>query len=985
MRPILFLAPLLSLTTPLWAADEHARPGQPTKDAVECKRYPTGWERHSGFGARRAVGDAPMFVSRLGGVQYGSEREAYPAEKATVVPADHGNHILVLEDGSVRVFDYKSRNTSPGVPIGPRDSAGISPDGRYFYIQTPLGLTLRNSTDGSIAGDFPGLDANMAKLSFSRDGSKFTVTVPGSHSIVYPVGPGNGERVTLSTGAGVRSGSVSADGRFAAATTADSVNLLRLPNTTVPVSLPKSTYHRVALSPTGDFLIAVPEKGRPSLVDTGTGQVVHTLAVDAPAKVQFSRDGKSLLLHNEKQLELYDLGKRASVKAWESESGIAGAEIFANGSGVLFAEKGGRVEVWHPLSGKRERQFSVGGPVHSAKASLDGTWMAVHAGGDQFVYGPEGYVRKAPLRNSGAEFKFSADNKTLFTQTQEQSWLAMDLSSACSFLSPKLLDVEVDAATLAKAKEDCANSRNIETSQPLWQMDELSGTDAALALLKIQRDSVAPEFYLGVLEAILKSDFPEKHPDLVVAALMTVMGYSPAVYEKLAQDHPKIRKLKVSSKPFTCWSGRVEAALHSPLWGTRGGRLGYSATLADWDDLLAFGPLLVDAPDSVSDAVASSLAESASRSANFNQVFISKLYYLSEDVIRMRMGKGPRKLTDLTLLREPERLRPLILGVEAIDGKTQPSPFGFHAKELPEIPLPPKDKAISDRYFTREAAWEHGGQRYSAAISVGLHPDAQVTVGNRAALPHQDLWADGKLVGALVVGSNLATERAKIVDWNVNYFQNAGFEFGPKMPVVDVSKWVSEKVSSGEIDYFIREAHSAGDEKNLGKFPVDGFRQKATRRTEDGKIEEFHLVWPQSEFPQSKHLSNAEFGEAVRKRKTPLVHVNGSCWSCDKAWSAMEAARSPLLIELPSITPVYGVSNVTHAQMVLLDGVRNGSTYADMRKRMDADPIVRAYGKNKFILPNEPEYQKRILDRIPYPVSSKVVVIDGRGEVVNID
>jgi len=296
-------------------------------------------------------------------------------------------------------------------------------------------------------------------------------------------------------------------------------------------------------------------------------------------------------------------------------------------------------------------------------------------------------------------------------------------------------------------------------------------------------------------------------------------------------------------------------------------------------------------------------------------------------------------------------------------------------------PLPLKANA--------EVRWTHQGKKYIAKNKVNVLQNKTV-VSTNPSPPYDDLWADREFNGMVVAGSNLGgPQSASTMNEYVAYYQSQGFEFGKEPKTVEqFSKYFSNAISSGRIDFFLKEAHSDGDEKNL--FRVDESSKILTGTKKTGKgTETVELVFPSGGANQTRLISNHEFGEMIRSRDTakkgPLVYFNASCWSKTKAINELEAAQSTKLINIPTLTVAHTFTTAeTDAARLMLQAFRDGKSYQGIREAMTKNEGYKNGTGDVFLFPDEDRYRTHILDvlKTPLKIDTKIT---RNGVPYNID
>lgn len=402
--------------------------------------------------------------------------------------------------------------------------------------------------------------------------------------------------------------------------------------------------------------------------------------------------------------------------------------------------------------------------------------------------------------------------------------------------------------------------------------------------------------------------------------------------------------------------------------------------------LEAFRPVLKNMEpimlDSVIESMAVRMTEKLRYLGKFSEVPTSKIANILIESIKPYFGMKSTGRTDFTFVQNGNEAEPLILGTHPIDDDTTTAmTYGFYLKRFP--PLRPRTSGA----IPYEYRWQHQGKTWQARGDIHL-----VSLGNfinqSPSINFKNLRSDGKLVGAMIISSNLYDGFEILARQMINYFQSEGFYFGmPKVKtpekngdlwytlthlylfpfstttITNGKEWLQQKMESGELDYLVKEAHSGGADEVMW-LAKKNILLKGSRRVK-GKVEEIYILFPESIDPllngKEVPIRDQEFGQWIRQREAnqgkELVYVNASCWSSYRAKQELIASRSPLLIEIPTTASSWTFSNKpNNHERLLVDLIRKGKTYPEMRSRLDEIQE----SPNPYIFPNEESYQANI-------------------------
>ncbi|MGZ3772804.1 MAG: hypothetical protein ACXVCY_07855 [Pseudobdellovibrionaceae bacterium] len=421
--------------------------------------------------------------------------------------------------------------------------------------------------------------------------------------------------------------------------------------------------------------------------------------------------------------------------------------------------------------------------------------------------------------------------------------------------------------------------------------------------------------------------------------------------------------------------------------------------IARW--LNVFKPILVnlspDEQDEVLDSIAISLSEKLSKDPQLSEVSISKLANIFIVNLKPYFGLQAEPRTDFVLLKDlikdptGKTIRPVILASSPIMMMDGPNDMinanrndGIYIKkDLAPIVLNPGDEQkFQQKWLFEQQTWQAQGIAKSLSLNYLV---------NKSNSPRYDqLWSDKKLTGLVLMSPNLG-EPLWLVRKYLNYFKDQGFDFGPSKIVWakgktlkgflkenylfpknitetdDLKGWFAGLIQQGVLDYWIKEAHSGGN-NDVIFVAKKNYVLKGVRSLPDGREENIYIAYTSGEsFAKEDQISisNEEFAKWIQAREQnnpnqQLVYINASCWSSTKARQEIIAVRSPLLVEIATGDATLTFQNSVNNHLeVLLSSLRDSQDYDKIQSRLDA--VKPADGtKNPYLLPNQKSYQKEI-------------------------
>ena len=339
---------------------------------------------------------------------------------------------------------------------------------------------------------------------------------------------------------------------------------------------------------------------------------------------------------------------------------------------------------------------------------------------------------------------------------------------------------------------------------------------------------------------------------------------------------------------------------------------------SDWKFLQSFKPLLSQFTANEKDFFIEKITESISNGLTaptydplLQHVFQSKIYYVVHPHVKNWFGLEYNAVSDITVARNENTFTTIILSSEPFVNKTQTSVDGsFYYAVVEEASREITNKALEERrnFFNGIVSWNLvGGDSYRANLNINAQQSARRFFSSHNTGPNYEaIWEDGQSAGVVIVGSNLRHFSRTLLENYLSYFRSEGFEFS-SLPVDDFKAFFLQQVSDCEIDYFLKEAHGDGDERNVMRVDVENNILKGVRNADEGKTEVVYLVFPKVFYfgdPKTVLISHDDLGLAVRQRERKgcgeVTYFNTGCWSHVKARYEIESINSPLFLNIPS-------------------------------------------------------------------------------------
>ncbi len=498
-----------------------------------------------------------------------------------------------------------------------------------------------------------------------------------------------------------------------------------------------------------------------------------------------------------------------------------------------------------------------------------------------------------------------------------------------------------------------------------------------------------PQKDLDVLLAILNSKVPVAYPRLTKSALRSLMTNSPNTFNSVTKKFPKLIELKGIADQ-SCLTDTEKKEVQVATYKTLSEEFKKPSTYE------RLSKLAIQGADGLSDTQKQSLADTASdrmtevgaRNGPTYGVFASKIHKFSLYQFQKLMGLPSPDITDFTVIRTRDEMTIMQLGRDSFTG-SKITPSGVNVKELGKIRI---DDIKSDSR-TEKYKWKYGGKDYIGELSIDKIAFDESHMPANKSPDYKDMWKDKEFRGVVVAGTNLGQPLTQeTMNQYVEYYTQKGFTFGDVKDNDDMLNYLKEKVSgTGQMDYFIKEAHSGGDEKTMFDIAKKGKVLIGSKQQGDRK-EVVELIFPgtDSSYSNSVSIGNSEFGQWARDREkaggSELMYLNTSCNSESKAIYEIPAAATAKLVNIPTTSAVTTFANwKSNIMLNLVEGIRQEKDYAGIRELLKNNEEYKEGKGNRIVFPDEADYRTRIVDRIrtPFELNSKVSVKNASGQYEN--
>lgn len=364
----------------------------------------------------------------------------------------------------------------------------------------------------------------------------------------------------------------------------------------------------------------------------------------------------------------------------------------------------------------------------------------------------------------------------------------------------------------------------------------------------------------------------------------------------------------------------------------------------------------------------------AARDPLIQQMFTSKVYKFTYNALLPYFQIKPKNLVDLTVALDTSSKRLQLVRVTSVQENSNPiNGAGFYTRVLSSV-----DSRDYEELFEQNFRWKTGTQFFHGHVQIKKDSKSASIVSEKLSPAYDEYLKDHILKGVLVVGSNMSEGKALVGNY-IKYFSEMGFQFTQYYQVKDTKAYLKEQMSGAEpMDYFIKEAHSDGDEKNLFRIPTVSVLYRAEKKM-GNQTEVIELLHADPGSSAAELVSNQDFADWMRQRiashNTEIMYINGSCWSDKKAVFEVASAKSPKFLNIPATTVTYTFSNdPANGLRTLITALREQKTFAEIRQALESSKYYASYKGDRFIFPDQQEYKDKITNYLPENVDIQIQI-----------
>ena len=377
----------------------------------------------------------------------------------------------------------------------------------------------------------------------------------------------------------------------------------------------------------------------------------------------------------------------------------------------------------------------------------------------------------------------------------------------------------------------------------------------------------------------------QEYDEALGSVFWNILLHSPTLYLELHRRYPNVAQVLPVKSTYPDFGSDSLARLIASvqfIMELTTFTINYTPFSA-WDFLRMLRPVLKELPkkdrELYMERITVSISNGAAKEIPLLQdVFQSKIYYAVKGHVQELFGIDRQLVSDISVIRRKEGgMATVILSSDPIEGHPNTSTlssdpieghpntstlssdpieghpntstlssdpieghsnvstdFGLHYAVIEEIghkELESKKGSTLDRLIEWNLS---GGESYRAKINV--HVRNNYSLGRFAAPNYADILRDSKMVGVVVIGSSLRDFTGELTKEYLSYFHDQGFQFSAAEDT-DLKTFLLERIQNCEVDYFLKESHSDGDERNVFRFSRGNHVVRGLRYKEGGIIE----------------------------------------------------------------------------------------------------------------------------------------------------
>lgn len=409
-----------------------------------------------------------------------------------------------------------------------------------------------------------------------------------------------------------------------------------------------------------------------------------------------------------------------------------------------------------------------------------------------------------------------------------------------------------------------------------------------------------------------------------------------------------------------------------------------------------FRPLFNELDKKSKDKIIDSVADVVAVKITSLGISSTVAYYMSKIGLENALIGNKKELIDAQYNRSDNSIT--ILGTAAFNLKTDKMKGTTTSNDLGIVSImssmvSPDDIANGKKNIDVELT---NGKKFK--VSVKFEPLAQKVsefVSTATSPNYKAINNDKQFNGFIVIGSNLfvdgeETKPEVLIPQYVRYYKEQGFKFKDPLYISDGKKYFLDSVAQGDIDYLGRNTHGGGNAHVVMSMSQKGYlHQGEYTDSKTGRKETITIYMPTHEEGKdwrslkSDVIERAELAQAIEKRQTlkgdkPFISMNNGCNGIDLVPSEVASISNKNYIAIAADSAVgdfYWTPWSTERQII--DGLRNGKTYAEIRKMMRVNPEFEKSNRNQYIFPDDMVFNEKVIKNLTnMPVKETLIITE---------
>lgn len=380
-----------------------------------------------------------------------------------------------------------------------------------------------------------------------------------------------------------------------------------------------------------------------------------------------------------------------------------------------------------------------------------------------------------------------------------------------------------------------------------------------------------------------------------------------------------------------------------------------------------------------------------------------KRFQYAKQTIKKHLGLDYLPLTEIIEKREGEKNIVLnAIAVDPIHG-ADPTTDSFlpSSKKMKTVTLTNRHNRSGQTLSKGELNWKVGENPFSARYHIALGKVFRTLAPQMTKPDYEGMRKDGKLTGLVLLDSNMGAEDGRyLLNEYKGYYEENGFRFSQPKSVEDIRSLLGELISTGEVDYIFKEAHSYGNDAFV-TLNEQGSLFVGKKRSKAGKEEVVYIYKPNARTATTE-ISFRDAGEWMKQRdeakgSPQLFFCDTSCSSLDGGASHIAQVGTPKFIFVGGDSSLSTFTNEPESPLYnILTGIREEKTFGQIRNSLrqakGENPEEREnydWSGEDYLFPDQEAWREAVSSGLnneyQRPTTTTIEVFDQKGRRYGID